>query len=64
MAHSLVVEDERQLAALISRPLTVAGHSVGVAEDGVTALELLERIPAERLKGRDLENTLHSEAST
>ena len=47
MAHILVVEDERQLAELISRQLTAAGHSVRVAEDGVTALEMLERSPAD-----------------
>lgn len=47
MAHILVVEDERPLAELIGRQLTGAGHSVGVAEDGVTALEMLERSPAD-----------------
>jgi DNA-binding response OmpR family regulator len=47
MAHILVIEDERQLAELISRQLTAAGHSVRVAEDGVTALEMLERSPAD-----------------
>jgi DNA-binding response OmpR family regulator len=46
MAHILVVEDERRLADLISRQLTMVGHDVRVAEDGVTALEMLERNPA------------------
>jgi DNA-binding response OmpR family regulator len=47
MAHILVVEDERQLAELIGRQLTAAGHTVAWAEDGVTALEMLERSPAD-----------------
>lgn len=47
MADILVVEDERRLADLISRQLTMVGHSVRVAEDGVTGLEMLERNPAD-----------------
>jgi DNA-binding response OmpR family regulator len=42
-----VVEDERRLADLISRQLTMVGHSVRVAEDGATGLEMLERNPAD-----------------
>ncbi len=47
MARILVVEDEYQLAQVISRQLTVAGHTVILAGDGVTALETLERDPAD-----------------
>src|SRR5437660_426116 len=47
MAHILVVEDERQLAELVGRQLTVAGHTVGFATDGMAALESLERTPAD-----------------
>jgi DNA-binding response OmpR family regulator len=47
MAHILVVEDERQLAELIGRQLSAAGHTVSFAADGMAALESLERRPAD-----------------
>jgi DNA-binding response OmpR family regulator len=47
MAHILVVEDERQLADLIARQLTAAGHTVDLVADGMTALETLEQSPAD-----------------
>lgn len=47
MAHILVVEDERQLADLIGRQLSAAGHTVALAADGMAALETLERNPVD-----------------
>ena len=47
MARILLVEDEHQLAGVISRQLTAAGHTVSLAADGVTALETLERGPVD-----------------
>ncbi|MGH2442118.1 MAG: response regulator transcription factor [Chloroflexota bacterium] len=46
MAHILVVEDERQIAALIRDQLQMAGYQVSVAGDGVSALEVMShRMP-------------------
>jgi DNA-binding response OmpR family regulator len=47
MAHILVVEDEKQLAALIRDGLMAAGYSVSVAGDGISALQALETRPAD-----------------
>jgi DNA-binding response OmpR family regulator len=47
MARILVVEDEHQLAQVIGRQLTAAGHTVTLAGDGMTALEMLEQSPAD-----------------
>src|SRR5947209_12333455 len=47
MARILVVEDEEQLARLIAQQLAGAGHSVGVAHDGLSALRQLEGRPAD-----------------
>lgn len=47
MAHILVVEDESQLAELIARHLSTAGHSVSIVNDGLDALRHLETRPAD-----------------
>jgi DNA-binding response OmpR family regulator len=40
VAHVLVVEDEAELASLISREIEAAGHTVSLATDGPSAVEL------------------------
>jgi len=47
VAHILVVEDETQLAGLIAEQLRSAGHTVSVAGDGLSALQILETRPAD-----------------
>jgi DNA-binding response OmpR family regulator len=47
MTHILVVEDEKQLAALIRDEMISEGYSVTVAHDGLSALQLLETRPAD-----------------
>jgi DNA-binding response OmpR family regulator len=47
MTHILVVEDEKQLAALIRDEMMSAGYGVTVAGDGLSALQLLEARPAD-----------------
>lgn len=44
MAHVLVVEDEAELASLISREIEAAGHTVTLASDGPQAVDLAERV--------------------
>ena len=41
-AHILVVEDDNQIACLIHQVLTQEGYRVSSANNGVTALEILE----------------------
>jgi two-component system, OmpR family, phosphate regulon response regulator PhoB len=45
MQRLLVVEDESDIADLLSRVFTREGFQVGVARDGLTALEALRREP-------------------
>jgi CheY-like chemotaxis protein len=40
----LVVDDERALRRALTRLLEVKGMTVGVAEDGASAIELLESV--------------------
>mgnify|MGYP001174253061 CR=1 FL=1 len=42
MAHILIVDDEEKIRAILQIMLTGAGHQVYEADDGETALELLE----------------------
>lgn len=44
MAHVLVVEDEAELASLISREIEAAGHTVTRAGDGPQAVDLAARV--------------------
>ena len=44
MAHVLVVEDETELASLISREIEGAGHVVTLAGDGPEAVDLAARV--------------------
>ena len=47
MAHILIVEDDQAVAEVVHELLVMAGHSVGVAGDGATALRRLETRPAD-----------------
>ena len=73
MAHVLVVEDETAVAELVHDQLVMAGHSVTVAGDGVTALRLLETRPADlvildwklpRLDGLEVCRRIRAHSST
>src|SRR5690606_16136403 len=44
MARILVIEDEKELSALIRQELRVAGHEVEQAFDGPTGVEAVERV--------------------
>ncbi len=44
MAHVLVVEDEAELASLVTREMEAAGHTVSLAGDGPQAVELAARV--------------------
>jgi two-component system, cell cycle response regulator CpdR len=43
MAHILLTEDDDSVRAFVKRALELDGHTVAVAEDGGTALEILDR---------------------
>jgi DNA-binding response OmpR family regulator len=47
MADILLVEDEAQLATLVSDQLRGAGHRVNIAGDGLTALDLINTHPVD-----------------
>jgi two-component system cell cycle response regulator CpdR len=43
MAHILLTEDDDSVRAFVKRALELDGHTVATAEDGGTALEILNR---------------------
>ncbi len=47
MAKILVVDDEKQIRDILMQMLQRAGHDVNVAEDGVIALEMYRKSPAD-----------------
>lgn len=47
MTRLLVVDDERKLAVVLAGELTDAGHNVVVAQDGISAAQLINTQPFE-----------------
>ena len=49
MARILLVEDDAEMARLMSGILAVDGHEIGVSSDGLAALDVLKQSPVELL---------------
>ncbi|MGY6530787.1 MAG: PP2C family protein-serine/threonine phosphatase [Cyanobacterium sp.] len=44
MAHILIIDDDRTIQILLTRTLKKSGYEVSIASDGITGLELAEKI--------------------